>query len=254
VQGVPRHRRRLRQPGQRPGASAAARAQRQGVVVEQVGQALRGAGREQCTQRRTLLARGKQFEACQRLILGQHRWHDVRRIGGILQRGGEHGCGQPGPGRRVALLQRRAQRPLVDLGGEEQQVAGRGQRQGDAARVRPRGQRRFAPAEVGAGTGDALAPAFQERGVGRHANDFEHRTGVRKEKIGAGQAARIGVGQGGRGIQSSISGAIRMPRSSRIRPSRLKSAAAGASAVRAVDAAPVAATAAGAGSSPLPPA
>ncbi|MGC2031081.1 MAG: hypothetical protein WA642_13770, partial [Steroidobacteraceae bacterium] len=60
-------------------------------------------------------------------------------------------------------------------------------------------------------------------------NDFENRARTGKEEIAAGEAPRIGERQIGR-RQSSLSGAMRTPRSSRIRPSKLKSAVIGSTA------------------------
>ena len=115
----------------------------------------------------------------------------------------------------------RAKRPLVDLGRGEQLVGRRGEcerratgvatRDARPARVRPPQMRR-APAR----RAHATRPATPRRTSTRAVSSTAPVRG--EEQVAAGQATRIVEGQGGRRVQSSVSGARRTPRSSRIRP------------------------------------
>ena len=141
--------------------------------------------------------------------------------------GGEGGD-QVGGTRGLALGDRGGQRPLVDHGGGEQLVHGRRQRERGAARVGERRERRVGPAQLPAREVHALRPAGERRGV-PHAG-FEHGAGAVEEPVVAGQAARLIPRRCGIAGQSEASGAKRMPRSSRIRPSSDSGAAASAGA------------------------
>jgi hypothetical protein len=72
---------------------------------------------------------------------------------------------------------------------------------------------------MAAGDLDSRAPAFEQRHVDLDADDFEDRPGAGKEQVAAGQTAGIIERQGQLDVQSSVSGARRTPRSSRIIPS-----------------------------------
>src|SRR5579863_3491334 len=85
------------------------------------------------------------------------------------------------------------------------------------------------PSQPRSGALDMRAPGFEEGVIEACLDNFENRARTGKEEIAAGEATRIGERQLGR-RQSSLSGAMRTPRSSRIRPSRLKSAAIGSAA------------------------
>ena len=133
------------------------------------------------------------------------------------------------PADRRRVDERRAERPLVDLGGGEQLVA---------AAPRPRATRPSRAAER-----DDRARASGQSPCSRaHSRDrvaapgrpatrsststptvLEHGAGRSEEQVAARQAPRVVERQCGRLVQSSTSGARRMPRSSRSRPSRLVS-------------------------------
>src|SRR3984957_9746342 len=79
------------------------------------------------------------------------------------------------------------------------------------------------PSQPRSGALHMRAPGFEEGLIEACVENFENRARTGKEEIAAGEATRIGERQLGR-RQSSLSGAMRTPRSSRIRPSKLKSA------------------------------
>src|SRR5258708_13373126 len=65
------------------------------------------------------------------------------------------------------------------------------------------------------------APGGDQRIINGYVENLEHRPRGRKEQIAAHETPRILERQGARNVQSSLSGAMRMPRSSRMSPSRL---------------------------------
>ena len=81
---------------------------------------------------------------------------------------------------------------------------------------------RVAPTQPRAHLLDPHAPRGEKGIIDGYAN-FEHRPSRGKKQIGAREASRIVERQRELGVQSSLSGAIRTPRSSRINPSSLKS-------------------------------
>jgi hypothetical protein len=89
--------------------------------------------------------------------------------------------------------------------------------------VRSRNGIALGPAEMRLRAPDALAPCPNQRGIEGVADEVEYRAGRRKEKIAARQAPGVDKRQTRRDVQSSLSGANRTPRSSRISPSRLNS-------------------------------
>ena len=79
------------------------------------------------------------------------------------------------------------------------------------------------PTQCRARTHDAAAPLGLQRRIGFDSECVQHCASRSEEQVAAGQAPRAVERQCGRFAQSSTSGARRMPRSSRSRPSRLDS-------------------------------
>src|ERR1700691_4706467 len=133
------------------------------------------------------------------------------------------------PPDRIALGQRRAQRPLIDFGRQKQLIIRRRDRERCAARMPARDGPVAEPAQPRTRPMNPCAPG-REQGIIVGHDYLEHRPRGSKKQIAAGEAPRILKGQLERRAQSSLSGAMRIPRSSRISPSRLKSAATSAAA------------------------
>ena len=187
MQFTPWHRSRDRERIERETPRASTRAQRQLVLIQQVRQSARHRRGNQSTLLWADFAFGESREARHGRGLfqycGQHGFW-LHRVG---ERRQMHGFSQSAPAHGVAFLERGAQRPFVDLGGQEQQVERRRQRQRRAALVHARHEARRRPAQVRAGAPDALAPARQQWLVDWHADDLEYGTGRGKEQIGAGE-------------------------------------------------------------------
>ena len=123
------------------------------------------------------------------------------------------------PTNRIALDQRRAQGPFVHFGGQKQLVKRSSDREGDAVRMPSRDGLASGPIETESGARDPCAPTCNQAVIAMLPGQFEYRARAGKKQIAARQAPRILERQRGRDVQSSLSGAMRMPRSSRISPS-----------------------------------
>ncbi len=226
VQRRPRHRVGRRQRIERPALAALAGTERQRRLVEQVTDAARTGGLDQRDDVGSPFACRAQRQSGQCGVFLQHRRNDVGRIAGVLEVVRQQVDGDVGPADRIALEHRRAERPLVEFGRGEELVDGRLQRERHARRVPARddggGERRArrgpVPAQVPTRTFDPRAPAGQQRIVDFDADRFQHRAGAGEEQVPAHQTTRVVEGQGVFGVQSSVSGAIHTPRSSRMTP------------------------------------
>jgi len=189
-------------------AAASATADRDHLVVEQPRQVARlGCIRQRAQVRARLRGRQHLQPRDRRLLVDLGR----QRVGAGrpgLDRGSDQRLLERAPVRRIAVVQRRAQRPLVQLGRGEQLVERRGHCEGHALRVPTSHDARLAvPAEPVHRARDARTPLRDERIVGIDADDLEHGTRRREEQVVPRQSPRVVERQGERDGQSSVSGA-----------------------------------------------
>src|SRR5258706_1682788 len=216
----------IRQGGQRITASTGTGPEGQIRLVDDVRQTACRRRVEQRAELRTRLQGGEAFKAGERRAFLDDGRHIRLRIRGVL--GGllrlRNQCRlEAAPPYRIALDQRCAQRPLVDCSRQEQLIGGCRDRERCAARMPARDGPAPGPSQTLGCAVNPHAPGGDQGIINGYGDSLEHRPRGRKEQIAAQETPRILERLGVRNVQSSISGAMRMPRSSGMNPSRLNS-------------------------------
>src|SRR5258708_5895002 len=214
----------IRQGGQRKTASADAGSEGQFRFVDDARQATCRRCVEKCPELRMRLNGRQALKAGERRGFLDDGLYIRRRIRGVLgglQRLGNQRRLEAAPPNRIALDQRRAQRPLVHFGRQEQLIGGCCDRERCAARMPAHDGLAVGPSQPLGCAVNPRAPGGDQGIINGYVENLEHRPRGRKEQIAAHETPRILERQGARNVQSSLSGAMRMPRSSRMSPSRL---------------------------------